>query len=41
VQLEGLTATGRATVSALQLNGRRMQAIRAEEMKRGRHPPTV
>src|SRR5262249_38415978 len=31
VRLEGLTPTGRATVAALQMNGLRVQAIRAEE----------
>jgi hypothetical protein len=39
VQVAGLTRTGRATVSALEMNRLRIQAIRAEEKKRGRHPP--
>lgn len=39
VQVVGLTATGRATVSALDLNRPTMVAIRAEEELLGRHPP--
>jgi hypothetical protein len=39
VQLIGLTATGRATVQALDLNRAMMLAIRAEEELLGRHPP--
>ena len=39
VQLIGLTAIGRATVSALGLNRPTMVAIRAEEELLGRHPP--
>jgi len=39
VELVGLTATGRATVSALDLNRPTMLAIRAEEELLGRHPP--
>lgn len=39
VQLVGLTATGRATVSVLNLNRPTMIAIRAEEELLGRHPP--
>lgn len=35
----GLTITGRATLTALQLNRPLILAIRAEEMLRGRHPP--
>jgi hypothetical protein len=35
----GLTPTGRATVEALRMNRPRIQAIRAEEAVRGRHPP--
>jgi len=35
----GLTATGRATVSALRLNRPLSLAIREEEALRGRHPP--
>ncbi|HET6883658.1 MAG TPA: HNH endonuclease signature motif containing protein [Pirellulales bacterium] len=34
-----LTATGRATVAALQMNRPLILAIRAEEHHRGRHPP--
>lgn len=34
-----LTATGRATVAALQMNRPLIVAIRAEEAHRGRHPP--
>jgi hypothetical protein len=39
VEVVGLTATGRATVSALDLNRPAMMAIRAEEELLGRHPP--
>ncbi len=39
VQVVGLTAIGRATVSALDLNRPTMVAIRAEEKLLGRHPP--
>ena len=39
VQVVGLTATGRATVQALDLNRAIMLAIRAEEELLGRHPP--
>lgn len=39
VELIGLTATGRATVQALDLNRSTMLAIRAEEELLGRHPP--
>lgn len=35
----GRTATGRATVDALQMNRPLILAIRAEEALRGRHPP--
>jgi hypothetical protein len=35
----GLTATGRATIAALQLNRPAIVAIRVEEMIHGRHPP--
>jgi hypothetical protein len=38
VQVVGLTATGRATVQALDLNRATMLAIRAEEELLGRHP---
>lgn len=38
VQLFGLTATGRATVEALNLNRPIMLAIRSEEKLLGRHP---
>lgn len=37
----GLTAIGRATVSALALNRPLILAIRAEEARAGRHPPTT
>ena len=37
----GLTATGRATIAALQLNRTLILAIRTEEALRGRHPPPV
>ncbi len=40
VELIGLTAIGRATVQALDLNRSTMLAIRAEEELRGRHPPS-
>jgi hypothetical protein len=39
VNVIGLTATGRATVEALDLNRATMLAIRAEEKLLGRHPP--
>lgn len=39
VRVEGLTATGRATVNALKMNREIMLAIRAEEELLGRHPP--
>ncbi|MBW4661749.1 MAG: HNH endonuclease [Drouetiella hepatica Uher 2000/2452] len=39
VTVVGLTATGRATVAALDLNRAAMLAIRAEEELLGRHPP--
>jgi hypothetical protein len=39
VQVVGLTATGRATVQALDLNRATMLAIRAEEELLGRRPP--
>jgi len=35
----GFTATGRATVQALDLNRSTMLTIRAEEELRDRHPP--
>ena len=35
----GITARGRATVLALKLNRTLLQAIRAEEILRSRHPP--
>ena len=38
VQLIGLTATGRATIDALDLNRALILAIRAEEAALGRHP---
>ncbi|MDY7013685.1 MAG: HNH endonuclease signature motif containing protein [Cyanobacteriota bacterium] len=39
VEVIGLTAIGRATVQALDLNRSTMLAIRAEEELLGRHPP--
>lgn len=39
VEVTGLTASGRATVQALDLNRSTMLAIRAEEELLGRHPP--
>ncbi|MBE9127341.1 MULTISPECIES: HNH endonuclease [unclassified Coleofasciculus] len=39
VQVVGLTATGRVTVQALDLNRATMLAIRVEEELLGRHPP--
>jgi hypothetical protein len=39
VYLAGLTATGRATIEALNLNRAVIQAIRAEEEFFNRHPP--
>lgn len=40
VQVVGLTATGRATIAALNMNRAIMLAIRAEEEILGRHPPS-
>lgn len=37
----GVTPTGRATVTALDMNRPLVQAIREEEMYRHRHPPPV
>ncbi|UIE40425.1 HNH endonuclease [Leptodesmis sichuanensis A121] len=39
VEMVGLTPTGRATITALNLNRETMLAIRAEEELLGRHPP--
>jgi hypothetical protein len=39
VTLIGLTATGRATVAALEMNRTLIRAIRREEARIGRHPP--
>lgn len=39
VLLAGLTTTGRATISALQMNRPLILAIRSEEATLGRHPP--
>lgn len=39
VEIVGISPTGRATASALGLNRAIIQAIRAEEALRGRHPP--
>ncbi|MEH2022652.1 HNH endonuclease [Nostoc sp.] len=39
VEVVGLTATGRATINALNMNRAIMLAIRAEEEFLGRHPP--
>ena len=39
VRIVGLTAIGRATVQALDLNRTTMLAIRVEEALLGRHPP--
>ncbi|MEQ9371398.1 MAG: HNH endonuclease [Coleofasciculus chthonoplastes F3-SA18-01] len=39
VQVVGLTATGRATVQALDLNRATMLVIRTQEELLGRHPP--
>jgi HNH endonuclease len=39
VRVLGLTPTGRATVTALQMNRPLILAIRHEEAIRGRHPP--
>lgn len=38
LQIEGVTATGRATVAALKLNRPSILLIREEELLRGRHP---
>jgi hypothetical protein len=40
VQVVGLTATGRATINALNMNREIILAIRAEEEFFGRHPPS-
>ena len=37
----GLTATGRATIAALQMNRPTILVIRVEETDRGRHPPPI
>ena len=39
VTLSGLTATGRATITALSMNRPLILAIRQEEVALGRHPP--
>jgi hypothetical protein len=39
VFVEGLTATGRATISALRMNRRVILLIRQQEVRAGRHPP--
>lgn len=39
VEVFGLTATGRATINALNMNRAIMLAIRADEELRDRHPP--
>jgi HNH endonuclease len=39
LQILGLTATGRATVAALDLNRERVLAIRQADLAIGRHPP--
>lgn len=39
VQIRGITATGRATIEALDMNRSTMLAIRFEEGLLGRHPP--
>lgn len=39
VRVVGLTATGRATIEALNMNRAIMLAIRSEEELLGRHPP--
>jgi len=39
VYLVGLTATGRGTVKALNMNRKLVLAIRGEESRIGRHPP--
>lgn len=41
VTVAPLTATGRATIAALQMNRPLILSIRAEEAHRGRHPPTL
>jgi hypothetical protein len=40
VRVVGLTATGRTTLQALDLNRPTMLAIRTEEVLLGRHPPS-
>lgn len=40
VSLRGRTATGRATIAALDMNRALMLAIRQEETALGRHPPS-
>ncbi|PNW57460.1 UNVERIFIED_CONTAM: HNH endonuclease [Euhalothece sp. KZN 001] len=39
VQIRGITAIGRATIEALDMNRSTMLAIRSEEELLGRHPP--
>ena len=41
VRVVGLTATGRATVAALQMNRPLVLEIRREEAARNRHPPPI
>ena len=41
VSVVGLTPTGRATVTALEMNRDIILAIREEEVARGRHPPAA
>jgi hypothetical protein len=39
VRAVGLTPTGRATITLLEMNRSLILAIREEETERGRHPP--
>lgn len=41
VRILGLTPTGHATIAVLNMNRAMIQAIRQEEVERGRHPPPV
>jgi hypothetical protein len=41
VRVAGISATGRATVTALRLNRPLILSIRDEEVARGRHPPKI
>jgi hypothetical protein len=39
ILVEGITASGRATIEALRMNRSQILAIRQQEKQLGRHPP--